>query len=236
MMIYLLAAAFLFALIEWIGEYKKNDSLIFFSKPLVLILLLVWSLTQINFSDLNLVAYDFPIIWFFSGLFFCLIGDIFLMFPDKYLVPGVLFFLLGHVFYIMGFGLLVPPFYNLIPGVIVFMMICLVSTTVYLKIRKGLITSDEEKLIFPFAIYSIVISIMLYTALLTLVDREWNYIPALFVSIGALSFYISDIMYAWARFVEKIPSGRLKVMITYHLAQIAIAVGAVLHYIYPPET
>ncbi|MBU0512106.1 MAG: lysoplasmalogenase, partial [Chloroflexi bacterium] len=79
-------------------------------------------------------------------------------------------------------------------------------------------------------IYALIISIMLYSALTTLLDDQWHYTSALWVSVGALLFCVSDIMNAWVRFVGPITNARVKIMLTYHLAQIALALGAALHF------
>lgn len=39
---------------------------------------------------------------------------------------------------------------------------------------------------------------------------------------GALLFYVSDATLAWNRFVTDLPRGDLAVMVTYHLAQVAL--------------
>jgi uncharacterized membrane protein YhhN len=51
------------------------------------------------------------------------------------------------------------------------------------------------------------------------------------VSAGALLFFISDTMLAWNKFVQRLKYGPLAVIVTYHIGQILIAVGAVLHYL-----
>ena len=158
------------------------------------------------------------------------------MLPEKFFLPGLIVFLFGHIFYIIGFGKLVPPARNYIPGFILFLLVFLVSLTAYKKLKAGLIKSGQKKFTIPVAIYALVISVMLFSALIPLLDREWHYSAALLVSLGALSFYISDIMNAWLRFVGFIPDGRLKIMMTYHFAQLAITIGAVMHFLYPPES
>ena len=52
-------------------------------------------------------------------------------------------------------------------------------------------------------------------------------IPArYFVMImGAIAFYASDTMIAWARFLGPVPGGRISVMVTYHLGQLALSVA-----------
>ena len=66
---------------------------------------------------------------------------------------------------------------------------------------------------------------------MTLLDDIWLFTPSLWVSAGALLFYVSDIMNAWTRFVAPISNDRFKIMTTYHLGQIAISVGATLHFV-----
>jgi len=58
---------------------------------------------------------------------------------------------------------------------------------------------------------------------------DWSSIAALFASLGAILFYASDSMLAWDRFVNPLSHARLKVMTTYHLGQIGILLGAMLH-------
>jgi uncharacterized membrane protein YhhN len=233
---YILITSIVFSIIEWIGEFKKSNRVIYFTKPVVIILLIFWTILQIDFSTLNIYEYSFPVVWFIVGLFFCLLGDIFLMLASKFFLAGLGSFLFGQIFYLLGFGKLTPPDYNYLPGIIIFIIIFLVSHSVYKKIRVSLIASSNGKMIIPVTLYSIVISLMLYAAVTTLIDREWYYVSALLVSLGALSFYLSDIVNAWDRFVEYIPLGHLFVMVMYHIGQLAIIIGAVLHYVYPIDT
>ena len=233
---YLLLAVFFFSIIEWIGEFRKDVNLIRLSKPLVLIMLLVWCFVQVDFNVLHPGDYGFRIVWFMVGLFFCLVGDIFLMYPQNLFVPGVLSFTIGQIFYIIGFGNLIPPEYNYFPSILIIIMLCFVTITYTSKLRTGLEMSGRKGLIVPVTIYSFIISLMVYSALATLIDRDWHYSAALLVSFGALSFYISDIMYAWNDFVKRIPGAPIKIMIAYYLAQIAIISGVVIHFVFPLDT
>jgi uncharacterized membrane protein YhhN len=83
----------------------------------------------------------------------------------------------------------------------------------------------------PVLIYSLVISVMLLSALLTLAADTWQAGAAILVSAGALLFFLSDTLLAWNKFVTPIKQGRLAVIITYHLGQILITVGATWHYL-----
>lgn len=232
----LISLPLLFAVLEWYGEYKESRKIIYISKPLVIITLLFWMSIQIDFSRL-FSDYDlFPILWFVIGMISCLIGDVFLIFDVRFFIPGLFAFLIGHLFYIVGLGRITPPKQNLLPGLLMLGMILIVSITVYLKLTKGIKESGKERMRFPVLVYSVVISLMLFSAMLTLMDTNWSYISALFVSFGALLFYVSDILNAWVRFISPLSFGRVKIMMTYHLAQIAIGIGVVLHFVYPPDS
>lgn len=72
---------------------------------------------------------------------------------------------------------------------------------------------------------------MLLSALLTLVRPSWDPYFTILVSTGAMLFSISDWLIGWNRFVNPIPSGRLITIVTYHIGQFGIIVGATLHYL-----
>jgi hypothetical protein len=64
-----------------------------------------------------------------------------------------------------------------------------------------------------------------------LIRPDWSTGPALLSSAGALLFFASDGLLAWNKFVEKLRYGKLLVIITYHLGQVLIVLGAALHYL-----
>jgi len=233
---YILVIGLFFAFLEWYGEWRENRILIYIFKPLVMVCIIGWMSSQINFGNISVDAGKFPILFFFIGMVFCLFGDVFLMVSEKLFIPGLLSFLFGHIFFLMGFGQVLPKMEYILPGLIVLGIVIFISVQIFIEISKGLKSKSQTKMKIPVVVYSIAISIMLYAAFLTLMEREWDYKAALLVSFGALFFYISDVLNAWIRFVGSIKWGRVIVMITYHLAQFAIAIGAVLHYIYRADT
>jgi uncharacterized membrane protein YhhN len=76
-------------------------------------------------------------------------------------------------------------------------------------------------------LYATFISLMLFSALMTLFRTDWLSSPAYLVSFGAVLFVASDIVLAWDKFVNPVRRGRLVVMMTYHLGQFALIAGAV---------
>jgi len=151
------------------------------------------------------------------------------MLPKEQFVAGLVAFLLAHIAYIVGFNATFPPV-NLVT-LILAIMVGLVVVRLYRSISRGLVASGNEMLKLPVLVYSIVISLMLLSALITLVRPEWSSSSALMVSCGALLFFLSDASLAWNKFVRPIRYGKLIVIVTYHLGQIFIILGATLHYL-----
>jgi uncharacterized membrane protein YhhN len=215
--------ALVIALLDWVAVARQWKNLEYFAKPGVMLALLAW-LWSVG-------ATSGQMLWFAAGLVFSLAGDIFLMLPKEQFVAGLVAFLLAHVSYLMGFNATFPPI-NLVTFILV-IMVALVAARLYQGISRGLVSSGNEKLKMPVLIYSIVISLMLLSALITLVRPEWSPLSAIMVSIGALLFFISDASLAWNKFVQPLRYGRLIVIVTYHLGQILIIVGAALQYMQP---
>jgi len=207
------------ALLDWVAVAKQWKTLEYFAKPgvMVALLLSLWSTGGLSG----------PLLWFALGLFFSMWGDIFLMLPREQFIAGLVAFLLGHIAYLIGFNQPLPPL-NL-PGLILAVMVGLTAARLARAIVAGLLRSGNASLRLPVLAYSAVISLMLLSALLTLVRPDWDSGDALLASAGAMLFFISDSVLAWNKFVTPLPNGRLLVIITYHLGQALIALGAARH-------
>jgi len=224
-MMILLVLALLFAVLEWFAESRQHKTGIFLTKPTAMVLLITWVL--LTGDD----VWRFPLMWFVIGLILCLGGDIFLMLPpERFFLPGLISFLLGHIFYIIGFGQAIPTPWVSPLGVVIAFGLLITSGLIYHRLAKGMLASGNTRMRIPVAVYAIIISIMLYSAVLTNLTTDWLSSHAILVSVGALLFFISDILNAWTRFVSPFSNDRLWTMSSYHLAQIAIAVGATLHF------
>lgn len=206
------------AVLNWVAVAKKWKWLEYFAKPATILALMVfvWGFRP------GLTFFDDPN-WLLFALFFSLAGDIFLMLPDNLVIPGLVSFLLAHVAYIMALWISLPPFG--LASLLVILMVALTSLQIYRRIADGLDRTGEKGLKIPVLLYTIVISMMLIFALLTLVSSGWENYRALLLSAGALLFMISDIWLAWDRFVEPLKYRDLRVMISYHLAQICLCLG-----------
>ena len=225
-----LLAALIFAVLEWFFEYKKIKQGIYLTKPTVMLLLIAWVWFYADVPLLMSGINTSSVIWFVLGLFFCLGGDVFLMLPERFFLPGLISFLVGHICYIIGFGIPIPPTGSETIALIIAVILIFVAGWVYVHLASGMRASGKERMRIPVLFYTVVIVLMLFSALMTLFNSEWDLLPSVLVSVGAFIFFVSDIMNAWVRFVALIPNHRLWIMSTYHLAQMCIAVGAALHY------
>jgi uncharacterized membrane protein YhhN len=209
------------AIVDWGAVAKRWKPLEYVAKPGVMIALLAWLWSIGGFSG--------HLQWFAYGLVFSLIGDTFLMLPKKQFNAALMTFLIAHVAYSIGFNDTVPPL-NLV-SIILAVMVGTTTIRLAREILSGLDASGNSKLRIPVLLYIIVISVMLLSALLTLVRPEWSVGPALLVSAGALLFTISDMILAWNMFVAPLRYEKLTVITSYHIGQILIILGAGLHYL-----
>jgi uncharacterized membrane protein YhhN len=216
-----LLLALLLALLDWIAVLKEQKTLEYIAKPAVMLALLTWLWSVSGFQG--------GLLWFGLGLFFSLLGDIFLMLPRDRFIPGLVSFLLAHLAYVIGFTRTLPPV-NL-GSLLLAVFVTAAAGFVYRRIASGLAASGNTRLKTPVFIYTNVISLMLLAALLTLLSPEWSARTALAASLGALLFFISDGILAWNKFVAPLRHAKLAVIVCYHLGQILITLGAALHYL-----
>jgi uncharacterized membrane protein YhhN len=209
------------AIINWIAADKKWNVLVYVTKPATMLALLwlIWQSAGLGSSML----------WFTLGAIFCLAGDIFLMIPRDMFIFGLLAFLVGHVCYVLGLNN-IAPYINLWGGVLI-ILLGIYLWWLYPKLAGGLSAKGKVGLKIPVLIYSLVISLMVYSALMTWTRPGWSTAAALLVSCGAVLFFASDSMLAWDRFLNPLSHARLRVMMTYHLGQIGIILGAILHVV-----
>lgn len=219
----LLLLGLLVAALDWFALARRIKWLEYLAKPGTMLVLILWLWLATGFQGLTL--------WFAVGLFFSLAGDVFLMLPEERFIPGLVAFLLAHVAYIIGFNQVPPPI-NL-ASLLVLLIVALPAVQVFRRIRAGLVRQGKERLQLPVLLYSLVISLMLVSALLTLVqpDELWPPGPALLASAGALLFFLSDTLLAWNKFVASLPGGRALVHATYHLGQYALTVAVAASYL-----
>lgn len=219
-MIYLIAAL-LFAALESLALWKNWKPLEYLAKPAVMIILFIWLFTSVGLSG--------ALFWFGAGILLSLLGDVFLMFSlDRFFLAGLAAFLFAHLAYLVGFNTPLPGISAW--GLILAVMVGWGGTRVINRILSSLTGQGQSRLRIPIIIYSMVISLMLLSAMLKLTDLTWSAGASLLVGVGALFFYLSDIVLAWNKFVSPIRNGRIYNIAMYHIGQIAIIAGVILQY------
>ncbi|MCL4530324.1 MAG: lysoplasmalogenase [Chloroflexi bacterium] len=208
------------AILDWIATFKEWRKAEMFAKPTVMILLFAWLYAGTRLHG--------ALLWFGIGILFSLMGDVFLLSPDRLFLPGLVAFLFAHIAYIAGFNNEAVPFD--IWDVFLAAMIFLSAIRILQRLVLALRSKGMNGLILPVEVYGLTISTMLFFAMRTLVHSNWQAGAAALVSVGAFLFYISDIILAWNRFASPIQNGRLLNIIAYHLGQIALIVGAAMHF------
>ncbi|MBV6507814.1 MAG: hypothetical protein JJLCMIEE_00872 [Acidimicrobiales bacterium] len=204
----LLAATVAAAILDWwaVGAGARRVELI--AKPVTLLCLLA-AAVAVDPTDEAVRA------WFVAALGLSLLGDVFLLFPDRFFLPGLVSFLLGHLAYIVGFWVGDIDTTAFLIGVLV---VAAALATLGRRILVGVRHSDEPELSAPVLVYVVVISTMVASAI-------GSTIPA--AVAGSVLFYVSDALIAWSRFIEDHRWTRLAIIVTYHLGQIGLVLSLV---------
>jgi uncharacterized membrane protein YhhN len=213
--------ALVFAALEALALWKYWHRLEYIAKPAVMVVLFIWLLTSVGMNG--------ALIWFGLGILFSLLGDVLLMISlDRMFLPGLVAFLLAHVAYVIGFNIPLPLFSAW--SLIFAFMVGLGGTRIIRRIVDSLASSGNVRMRTPILIYSLVISLMLLSAMMKLTDITWSANASALVSVGALLFYLSDIVLAWNKFVAPIQHGRIYNIGLYHLGQITLIAGVIMQF------
>ncbi|MFK7774368.1 MAG: lysoplasmalogenase [Saprospiraceae bacterium] len=216
----LLLLYLLISLINLWAGYSHNNTLAFYSKPLLMPILALWFYFQTNdhtsiFRQLILLA-----------LFFSWGGDTLLMFVES---KGEHFFLFGLVSFLLTHVLYTTAFFKTVPWkngylwknkwiVIPFMIF-------FLGFQNYLLPDVEKAMQIPVAVYSSVIIIMVLAAL------NWNTFVEKkafqFVLLGALLFMFSDSVIALNKFKSAVPQAHIWIMSLYLMGQYLIVRGGI---------
>ena len=218
-MVLWLILAIIFASLEVLAVSKNVQRLEYVAKPAVMLCLFLWL-----FADTGLQGHAF---WFGMGILFSLAGDVLLTFERMFL-PGLVAFLLAHLAYIVGFReeILTLTAWSLILALFIAVNIGrLLGRIVETMRSKG-----ENKLVFPVLAYGTIISVMLYAAMSTISNSAWKNSAALFISVGAFFFCVSDAILAWNKFVAPVRNGRVWNIVLYYLGQIGLIAGVIAQF------
>jgi len=205
---------------DWTAVYRDWIRATYFTKPAVLLVLILW------FTLAG--GWEGQLFWFGMALVFSLAGDVLLQYKGLF-TAGLLAFLLAHVFYIVGLN---PNSIPITPVTVVMAVAAwALMMVIYRRMSAAIKPKPEFAMMqYPVFVYCLAISIMLLSALVTLVRPDWPRSAAALVSAGGALFMLSDGLLAENRFVRCINHCEFYVRITYHLAQLAIIAGVLIRY------
>lgn len=153
--------------------------------------------------------------WFVLALVLSLAGDVFLLGGDRWFLAGLASFLLGHLAYVAGFT--AADRWRWWSAGLALVAVVVLFATVGRRILAA--AADRSRSLgVPVAAYLVIISTMFVAAAAAGNARA---------IIGAGFFVVSDAVLGWARFVGPSRWSPLAIMVTYHIAQIALVVSLV---------
>jgi len=221
--IYGLVLSIIFSGADWAIVAYQHKSLRYVTKPLVIVAMLFWLLITTGYSGFTAN--------FAFGLFFSLLGDIWLMLPRRFFIAGLFSFLVAHLCYIVGMNQ--TPFPFSLSSIVVGITLIVAALLIIIKIKFGLMNMiGTLRMRLPLIIYGVVLTGMLMSVGSTLFRPEWLKPASVVLFIGGIFFFASDSLLGFDRFVKPIHNARLIVRITYHLGQIFIISGVILQYAY----
>lgn len=203
----------LVTLANWIAIWRGNLTAYYITKPLVLLGLIVFFLTQGEFNATRLP--------FLLGLVFSLIGDIFLIPPGtRWFIAGMGAFSLTQLFYIWGFNVSLPSTPVLIIGIVALFAGVLV---LHLTVDRFAAASKLKKSLLPFLKgYAALVLTMAISAMMCLARPGWSDLAAVLAGIGGILFFVSDAMIGLDKLDRRLPKYKFWIILSYHLGQFLI--------------
>ena len=198
------------------GIYFAIDVLQVITKPLIVIFLVGYFLTALKTQT------DPVKKWILAALFFSWAGDILLIFQPtsvKFFLAGLVSFLFAHIFYIIFFHII------RIRENIKSKWLLLLIVVIYYGSMISFLSPYLNNLKLPVRIYGAFISFMFMLAMYMLFIK--NKSAGRWMMIGALLFLISDSVLAINKFYLSFEWSGIIIMLTYGLAQLFIALGAI---------
>jgi uncharacterized membrane protein YhhN len=214
----------IFMALDWLAVGRGWKRLEYFAKPAAMVALLAW----LALNSAAASGWPPALGWFAAGLVCSLAGDVLLMLSERYFLAGLIAFLAAHLAYIIGLnaGGLMP-----IEGLLLVPM-ALIGGWLVWKVGGALEAHGRHKLVAPVTLYTLVISLMVVSAVATLF-RPVSPMGAAQIAVGAILFFFSDAVLAWDRFVAPVRDGKLLVIMAYHLGQMVLVAGVALLYLWP---
>lgn len=190
------------------GHYFRKPLIKYIFKPLTTLSILIFAFLQV--PQVSFHYKEFILI----GLTLSLIGDVFLLWPEKQFVSGLVAFLLAHLVFILAMICDFGPYYDwqyLIPIVL------------YMVIFLWIVLPRSGRLVFPVVVYAVVLMLFFWQAAGRAVYLAGS--SSMDALIGASLFVASDSILAYNKFVKNFKWAELFIIITYWAALYFIALS-----------
>jgi alkenylglycerophosphocholine/alkenylglycerophosphoethanolamine hydrolase len=208
-MILLLAGATLFAAIDWVGVLTSRGRMEEVAKPLVVVLLAAWVVSEEPTSAGWLVV---------TGLLLSGIGDLMLLPRFDRFLAGLAVFLAAHLAFVSAFVRSIDTAsFSVVP------LLLGAGVAIGMWIVVGQRIAGAARIRAP----RLGAAVAAYIAALSLMLIAGFAVGSTILAAGALVFATSDALLGWNRFVATLPHGRLLTHVPYHVGQGLIAIWAV---------
>ncbi len=188
-------------LLFFLGKESNNYALRMIGKPLPLLMLLLLLKPDTRYGK-----------FIFTGLLLSLVGDILLEASSHWFLYGLITFLLAHVSYLVAFS-------GRRHKTAWFMLLFLL---VYGAAFYWVLFPHLQTMALPVFVYLLIILAMAWRAVAQINSDRW----AIFATIGALFFVLSDSILAFNKFYTAIPAADWVIMLSYWTAQFLIFYSA----------
>jgi len=197
------------------AEFRQDKRRIYVLKPLCTLLVIAMALWSWR-EPVHNGTYSLGVL---VGLLFCFGGDVALMFQEqrKAFMLGLVLFLIGHLVYATVFHLLGGSSWL---DIVTALLLTLAGAGIYLLLKANL-----GPMRLPVIVYIVVISLMVSRAVSTPAGPLFSGGQAAMVIVGAVLFYISDVILAAARFWKPWPYHRISLAF-YYAGQALLALAA----------
>jgi uncharacterized membrane protein YhhN len=216
-----LGIALVLAAVDWVAVLRQSRPVEWVAKPATLVAIIAGAWLLARHTGMPRLA-----TWFLAALVFSLLGDIFLMLDGEHWFPlGLGAFLVAQICYIIGLNPTPPPG----PSLWLLVFIVVVDWLVLRPVVRAAKAQGATTLQLPIVIYGVALSLTLFSGWATWLRTQWPMAGSVAASAGTTLFFASDLMLAWNKFVRPSRLLRMGVIVTYHLAQLALALTIWLH-------
>lgn len=214
-------------LLDWAAILFEWRRIKPFTKVLAMSLVILWTLT-VSGWELDVLFY----LLLFAQVF-GLGGDFFLLFPGRWFMWGLVSFLVGHLFYLTLLGIQIAKCLpsmemtaSIVIGIIVILVVWLFYMVSFFRLMEPI--SSRATLWIAVQIYAWILSGLTAAGFFLAILQQVQAWQLWLVPFGATLFTISDSLLAYNRFIRPVRLGQLWVRISYHLAQLSLAIGFLL--------